>query len=97
MVTENPTKTPKYSCEICDYISGNKKDYDKHMLTAKHLKLTLANAQGDAKIPKYSCSNCNKKYESRNGLWKHLKKCKIDNLIILNIENISFSFYGCNF
>ena len=78
MVTENPTKTPKYSCEICDYISGNKKDYDKHILTAKHLKLTLANTQGDAKIPKYSCTNCDKKYESRNGLWKHLKKCKIE-------------------
>ena len=78
MVTEKPQKTQKYSCETCEYISGNKKDYERHILTAKHLKLTVANTQGDAKIPKYFCDNCNKKYESRNGLWKHLKKCKIE-------------------
>jgi ribosomal protein L37AE/L43A len=27
---------------------------------------------------KYSCEFCQKSYESRNGLWKHQKKCKIE-------------------
>ena len=79
MVTDYPKKSQKYSCDICEYITANKKDHDKHLLTAKHVKLTLANANGDEKIPKHCCSICNKKYESRNGLWKHSKNCKNEN------------------
>jgi hypothetical protein len=79
MVTVNPKKSQQYLCDICEYITDNKKDYDKHLITAKHLRLTLANANGDAKIPKHCCSVCNKKYESRNGLWKHSKNCKYEN------------------
>ena len=25
-----------FSCEICDYITSNKKDYNKHINTTKH-------------------------------------------------------------
>jgi hypothetical protein len=79
MVTVNPKKSQQYLCDICEYITDNKKDYVKHLGTSKHLKLTLANTNGDAKIPKHCCSICNKKYESRNGLWKHSKNCKYEN------------------
>jgi hypothetical protein len=36
----NPKKPKKYLCEICDFVSCNKKDYDKHLLTLKHKKRT---------------------------------------------------------
>ena len=37
-------KIPKYfECKICEYITTNKKDYKKHILTLKHSKLTNHN------------------------------------------------------
>ena len=38
--TEKSPKNPKYLCEICKYITNNKKDYLKHILTPKHKKST---------------------------------------------------------
>ena len=37
----------KYSCEICNYNTYNKKDYNKHLLTDKHkyLQNTSENPQ----------------------------------------------------
>jgi len=79
MVTQSSEKVAKYFyCENCDYTTSNKFNYDKHLLTAKHLKMTL----GDTKVEKnrnnnstHICFNCNKVYVSRNGLWKHKKSC----------------------
>ena len=79
MVTKSSEKVAKYFyCENCDYTTSNKFNYDKHLLTSKHLKVTL----GDTKVAKnrnnnsnHICSNCNKVYVSRNGLWKHKKSC----------------------
>ena len=38
---KNTTKCPqkslkKYCCESCNYFTSNLKDYNKHILTAKH-------------------------------------------------------------
>jgi hypothetical protein len=84
-VTIYPKKTPKFECVYCQYITGNKKDYGKHILTNKHMALTLANASGDNCIKntkKYICNICNKNYESRNGLWKHKKICKTQDIVV---------------
>ena len=32
----DPQKTPIFSCNLCDYNSSNKKDYNRHMQTKKH-------------------------------------------------------------
>jgi len=69
-----------FYCEKCDYECSRKFNWNKHLLTAKHIQVT----QGDdfvAKVAKssnplfYSCDFCNKEYSSRNGLWKHKKTC----------------------
>jgi hypothetical protein len=94
-VTEIPQNSQIFLCDICKYITHNKKDFTKHINTTKHAKLTLANAEGDAIYPKnmYSCNSCNKKYDSRNGLWKHKKMCNItinesnENTIICDNES----------
>jgi hypothetical protein len=82
MVTKNPQKIPKYFCEYCDIKTNNKKDYEKHVLTAKHKK-TLECNKNVTKNPQISpnciirhfCKICNKEYTSRVGLWRHNKNC----------------------
>ena len=36
-------KIPKYTCELCEMSTNNKKDYTKHMSTAKHEKREKCN------------------------------------------------------
>jgi len=74
MGTEVTTISFNYECLQCDTKTNFKKDYEKHLLTAKHLRLT----KGDQKLP-LQCTYCNKKYNSRNGLWKHSKICNVVN------------------
>ena len=69
-----------YSCKKCDYNTSNKKDFNKHNLTAKHQKnsvSTIFNKNGilEENIPKiYDCI-CGKIYKERSGLWRHKQKC----------------------
>ena len=76
MLTKKSPKNPlKFECKKCNYITGNKKDYNKHLTTAKHKKLTTLTAK-IPKIPKmFICELCDKQYKSRPGLWLHQKKC----------------------
>ena len=60
-----------FSCTICDYNTGNKKDYNKHILTAKHLNRTNRTEKPPTA---YRCS-CGKIFSARNSLWYHKKKC----------------------
>ena len=69
---------PKYNCELCDYKTGNKKDYNKHLTTLKHVNRTELNdiEQEKGESENYICKTCNKTYKARNSLWYHEKKCK---------------------
>jgi hypothetical protein len=70
-VPENPNC---YNCLKCDYITHNKKDYNKHILTRKHLILT-GDLQTITKNPNiYNCE-CGKKYKHRQSLYNHKKEC----------------------
>ena len=71
-------KTPKsplrYYCEYCLFTTCNKKDYSRHLVTDKHIKLTNPNI----KIPKthyYNCI-CGKTYKHSSSLCAHKNKCK---------------------
>jgi hypothetical protein len=77
MVTDSDKKSLIYECKLCNIITSNKKDYNKHLLTAKHLKRQSGDT-GDKDPPILRCKICNKQYKSRNGIWKHSKNCKID-------------------
>jgi len=82
----------KFSCNICNYICCKKFNYDRHLLSSKHLKLTVGDAlankneQNEQKNKKYCCEKCNKLYSSRNGLWKHTKNCNT-NIPLVENEN----------
>lgn len=76
-----------HCCETCMYDTYNKKDFQKHLLTKKHLKLTNPNLE----IPKnifYECILCNKKYKHMSSLCKHKKNCgKKEDIFSLHEEN----------
>ena len=36
-------KVAKYNCELCGYITNNITDYNKHLSTAKHARITQDN------------------------------------------------------
>jgi hypothetical protein len=73
----SPKLPRKFSCDCCYYCTSNKKDYEKHLLTAKHQKvLNGSNMEVEEvnKIPIYACE-CSKTFKTHGGLWKHRKKC----------------------
>jgi hypothetical protein len=73
-----PKKTPEFCCEKCAFVSSNRKDYNRHLLTRKHV-LSVASNQIEPKLPQktpeHKCSHCNKIYYSKSGIWNHRKKC----------------------
>ena len=78
-LNEIPKKIPKFYCENCETGTNNKKDFNKHLATAKHKKLhgltDLEQNLTDKSQP-FVCKECNMSYKSRVGLWYHSKKCE---------------------
>lgn len=61
-----------YYCEKCDYFTSRNSQYNRHLLTSKHINI-------DKIIPKtFECSNCCKKYNHRQSLFVHKKKCNAE-------------------
>jgi hypothetical protein len=65
----------KYGCESCDYYTSDKTDFNKHLLTLKHKKITNDNEISEKIGKEYMCSQCGKKYKYASGLSCHKKKC----------------------
>jgi hypothetical protein len=71
-----------YKCILCDYKCSKKSNYDRHILSAKHLKATKGNQtatkneqnEQNEQTRIYCCNNCGKEYNDRTGLWRHNKK-----------------------
>ena len=74
MFTENTQKYPKFYCEKCDFITNNKKDYNRHILTRKHLNVYNCLHESPKKTQKNICL-CGKEYSCRQSLYTHKKKC----------------------
>jgi hypothetical protein len=75
-----------FECIICNYNTCRKKDFNKHLLTTKHLS-NVEQSSNAVKIiksnqkiqitfqdKKYECL-CGKTYVDNSGLWRHKKKC----------------------
>jgi len=69
-----PINPISYDCSSCKYKTDNKKDFNKHILTPKHLRLT----NYLQKIPiqeKIFICECGKEYKHRQSLYTHKQKC----------------------
>jgi hypothetical protein len=74
----------EYMCVECDYNCCKRFNWDRHILTSKHIKSTNVNKiatkneqnEQNEQIKEFTCENCNKKYKDRSGLWRHKQKCK---------------------
>ena len=78
MITKKSHQLPfKYECIRCNYNTSNKKDYNKHLITAKHLMVINDNNKSPEK-KQYECRLCNKIFKYSSGLSRHAKICKDD-------------------
>jgi len=81
-INEYPKKPlTTYTCNICHFVSCNKKDYNRHLLTRKHEILINANKNGVSPHTQthdiFKCE-CGKKYKHEPSLYKHKKKCSMN-------------------
>jgi hypothetical protein len=74
----SPKIPQNFNCDLCDYKSCNKKDYQKHLSTLKHKNRQNGSILDILEVKKsqpYNCDFCEKKFHTHGGLWKHKKKC----------------------
>ena len=83
LASKNEQNEPKlFYCEKCDYTCSKKFNFNRHLLSSKHLQVTKGDVLASKTShmePSHVCDNCNKEYSSRNGLWKHKTKCILQN------------------
>ena len=75
--TQN-SKTPNFFCENCKFTAVYIRDYERHLVTQKHLRKSILpmNADKQANNDLFCCTICSKSYQTASGLWKHNKVCK---------------------
>lgn len=71
-----PKNPKKYECVKCAFSSSNKKDYERHLGTLKHINTTKYN-HFTPKNPKPFQCECGKSYPYRSSLYNHKKNCNI--------------------
>jgi len=72
-----------FYCDFCDFKCCKKYNWDRHILTSKHLKSTNSNNFGafsgkKGQVELFTCENCGKEYKDRTGIWRHKKSCNIE-------------------
>jgi hypothetical protein len=76
--SQNTQKIPKkIICDFCHYRTSNKKDYNKHLTTLKHMNTinTITNNNLSPLGDKEYICECGKKYKHNASLFNHKKKC----------------------
>ena len=85
-----PNLSSKFSCEVCDYNTSKKSNYNNHMLSAKHSKAMIINNFKPTLSSGFICQICSKEYKDNSGLWRHKKKCCITQpKIIPTVDDLS--------
>jgi len=83
MTNKNSSKKLNYCCELCNFITSNKNDYSRHILTPKHQntknnekKLKKTQKNSSLMSSGYIC-DCGKEYKHQSSLWNHKQKCNL--------------------
>ena len=81
MLTNFTQKTSStIECNPCDFKCCNKNDYNSHILTHKHKRLTNIDNKNVKNSTKFKCE-CGKEYTYRQSLSVHKKKCLKETII----------------
>ena len=84
MTTKNTSINIKlFECEKCVFRCSKKGDWNRHLLTRKHINATKTTENTSNTSNTLICE-CGKKYKERTALWRHKKKCKYEE----EVENI---------
>ena len=93
MTSKKTEKNRKiFECETCEYVTRDKRDYNRHLTTGKHKRLTNASKM----LPENPNNDidcvCGKSYKHRQSFFKHKKTCtfieeKEENAITQNTQN----------
>ena len=83
MLTKNPKNTHKqFDCKICLFKCSNKKDYNRHLTTAKHQRLSDVNDTDNSNDTNTFNCICGKIYKQLSGLSRHKRYCNYyDNVV----------------
>jgi hypothetical protein len=68
-------KAKKYNCGKCLFYSNNKKDYERHLTTNKHLHTLKINSNTCNEINKFICC-CGNNYSCYENLFQHKNTCE---------------------
>jgi hypothetical protein len=82
---KTPKNPKKFECNICYFITSNKKDFYRHLSTDKHKNSEMDNKMDNEDNEKnptsYTC-DCGNIYRYKSGLCKHKKLCKLQEITI---------------
>lgn len=67
----------KFYCEYCDFTCSKQSDWNRHTMTRKHNMEINGNVGKEINASTYHCNKCKKIFKSGSGLWKHQKKCSV--------------------
>ena len=76
-----PKSSEIFCCELCDYSTSRKSQYDRHLSTDKHKirengsKMVENDSDLVAKSSKFYECECGNKYKYDSGYYRHKKKC----------------------
>ena len=70
-----------FYCEKCDYKTSRKSQYERHLITAKHINVTKCNKKDTVEC------YCGKTFNNRTTLWRHKKNCTETQNITTDEEN----------
>jgi hypothetical protein len=78
-------KNDLYECNYCYYNTSNKSNYNRHLISNKHIKRvnTYEILTKTTNMTNYVC-DCGKLYKHRQSLYNHRKNCKLDNIQLFN-------------
>ncbi|MEI7690771.1 MAG: hypothetical protein WCI63_04055 [bacterium] len=92
--TKNAEKRkPKHICVVCDFSTSKKSEYDRHLLTSKHERLTNPNKKTPKIQTDYTCE-CGRKYKHMSSLCTHKKTCCGEKINENDKEDRSLEFIG---
>ena len=75
-----PKSSEIFCCELCDYSTSRKSQYDRHLSTDKHKlrengsKMVENDSELSQKVSHFECL-CGNKYKYDSGYYRHKKKC----------------------